>query len=209
MALVTAPLLSMDASGAVGGAVVFSKWKGRNYVRALVKPSNPKSGGQVGVRAMFAFLSQEWKNILPADQATWEDIAEAASFLPFNAYQQNGLLRNRNFLAPTQAYPAAQAMLVDTIGTFTATAGVRQITIEIDDSDTAGDNWGFLIFRSTGTGFTPAFDNLVHVLPRPAAGSLFFVDTPLVPDTYYYDAKPFTKDAVLGVLKGEINATVV
>ena len=103
MALVTAPLLSMDASGAVGGAIVFSKWKGRNYARALVTPSNPKSGGQVGVRAMFKFLSQEWKNLSAGDQATWEAIAEAASFLPFNAYQQNGLLRNRNFLAPAQA----------------------------------------------------------------------------------------------------------
>ncbi len=208
MALVTAPLLSMDASGAVAGAIVFSKWKGRNYVRALVKPSNPNSGGQVGVRAAFKFLSQQWKNIAPTDQATWEAIAEAASFLPFNAYQQNGLLRNRNFLGLSQAYPPTLTLAVDAINTFTATAGVRQITIALNDVDITGDNWGFLLYRSTLTGFTPAFDNLIAIVAAAGTTIVNFVDTPLVPDTYYYDAKPFTTDATIGALNGEINAVV-
>ena len=38
--------MSMDASGKFGGAIVFSKWKGRNVVRQLVIPSNPNSAGQ-------------------------------------------------------------------------------------------------------------------------------------------------------------------
>ena len=208
MALVTAPLLSMDASGQVGGAVVFSKWKGRNYVRALVKPSNPKSGGQVGVRAMFKFLSQEWAGTSDANKATWEAIAEANSFLPFNAYQQNGLLRNRNFLAPSKAYPPTMLNTITPIDTFTATAGVRQITIAVNDTGVNDPNWGFLLYRSTSTGFTPAFDNLIAVVVADATTLVSLVDTPLVPDTYYYDSKPFSFDAVLGVLKGEINATV-
>jgi len=46
MAKVTGPLMSMDASGAFGGALVFGKWKGRNTVHQLVTPANPNSAGQ-------------------------------------------------------------------------------------------------------------------------------------------------------------------
>jgi len=38
--------MSMDASGAYAGSLVFGKWKGRNTVRQLVTPANPQSAGQ-------------------------------------------------------------------------------------------------------------------------------------------------------------------
>ncbi len=208
MALVTAPLLSLDASGKVGDAIVFSKWKGRNYVRALVRPSNPKSGGQVGMRVMFAFLSQQWNGLAANDKATWESLAEAAAVAPFNSFMSKNLFRNRNFLAPSQDYPNATADTFDAIGTFNATAGERQISVTMNDADVNNENWGFMIFRSTGSGFTPAVDNLVHVIESNTSNEVTFVDTPLEPDTYYYDAKPFTFDGQLGTLKGEINAVV-
>lgn len=50
MAKVTGPLMSMDASGAFGGALVFGKWKGRNTVHQLVTPSNPNSANQEAAR---------------------------------------------------------------------------------------------------------------------------------------------------------------
>lgn len=50
MAKVTGPLMSMEASGAFGGALVFGKWKGRPTVRQLVIPSNPKSANQTVAR---------------------------------------------------------------------------------------------------------------------------------------------------------------
>jgi hypothetical protein len=46
MAKVTSPLMSLDASGSIAGALTFSKWKGRNYVRQLVIPANPRTTGQ-------------------------------------------------------------------------------------------------------------------------------------------------------------------
>lgn len=208
MALVKAPLLSLDASGALGNALVFSKWKGRPYVRSLVKPANPKSGGQVGVRAAFKFLSQHWGDGGASAQATWEDLAEQDVVSGFNAYMKQNLLRNRNFLAPGQEYPALVAQTASAIDTFAATAGERQITITINDDTLDDVNWGFLIFRALSTGFTPAFDNLVAIVEADGANVQSWVDTPLVPDTYYYDAKPFTVDASLGALKGEINGVV-
>lgn len=50
MAKLTGPLMSLDARGGFGGALVFSGWKGRSTVRQLVKPANPMSTGQVTAR---------------------------------------------------------------------------------------------------------------------------------------------------------------
>lgn len=51
MSKVSGPLMSMDASGKLADAIVFSKWKGRNYVRQLVIPYNPQSASQQETRA--------------------------------------------------------------------------------------------------------------------------------------------------------------
>lgn len=50
MAKVSGPLMSMDARGAFGGALVFSGWKGRATVRQLVIPANPQSTNQQAAR---------------------------------------------------------------------------------------------------------------------------------------------------------------
>lgn len=50
-AKVSTPLMSLDASGSVAKAITFSKWKGRNYVRQLVIPANPRTSGQQTTRA--------------------------------------------------------------------------------------------------------------------------------------------------------------
>jgi len=50
MAKVTGPLMSMDASGAFGGTLVFAKWKGRPTVRQFVTPSNPQTASQMAAR---------------------------------------------------------------------------------------------------------------------------------------------------------------
>ncbi len=208
MALVTAPLLSLDASGKVGDALVFSKWKGRNYVRALVRPSNPKSGGQVGMRSMFKFLSQEWAGIGASPKATWEALAEAAAVAPFNSFMSKNLFANRNFLAPSEGYPLDPTGTVDAIATFTATAGERQISIVLNSVTPSTEAWGWLLYRSLSSGFTPAFDNLIAVIAANAVANVTFVDTPLEADTYYYDAKPFSATGFIGSLDGEINAVV-
>lgn len=50
MAKVGGPLMSLEASGSVAGALTFAKWKGRQYVRQLVQPSNPQSAAQETAR---------------------------------------------------------------------------------------------------------------------------------------------------------------
>lgn len=50
MAKVKGPLMSMEASGAYGGTLVFGQRKGSSVVRQLVTPANPQSAGQEAAR---------------------------------------------------------------------------------------------------------------------------------------------------------------
>jgi len=84
MAKVTGPLMSMDASGKLGDAIVFSKWKGINYVRQYVIPANPedpdqgdqrivlggtgRACGKVAVTSPFNVKLAE-KSVIPAGQS--------------------------------------------------------------------------------------------------------------------------------------------
>lgn len=206
MALTTGPLMSLDASGSVGGALVFSKWKGRNYVRRLVKPANPRSGGQVGMRAMMKFLSQRWDALSAADKATWEARADATIISNFNAYTKLNLQRWRSFDAPSQTDPPATTGVVDVLTGEAATGGLRQILLEATIASAEGDNWGICIFRSTSSSFTTLWSNCIAVVYGYSGGSLEYIDTPLDPGTYYYNFRPFRDDGILGAEETEVNA---
>lgn len=208
MARVTGPLFSLDASGKVGGALVFSRWKGRSYVRRLVIPSNPKSGSQLGMRAMIAFLSQQWQNLTSANQASWQTLADATNISPFNAYVQFNQRNWRNFLAPGFNYPLARVQVQDALTAETATAGVRQITLDVTVADVTGTNWGVCIFRALASPVTTAWSNCIAVVLGESSDDVVYVDSPLAPDTYYYNFRAFTEDGLLGVEETEVNATV-
>lgn len=64
MAKVTGPLMSLDASGTVGNTAVFSKWKGRNYVRLRVTPMNPQSQGQADSRSRVGAIGKALSFVL-------------------------------------------------------------------------------------------------------------------------------------------------
>lgn len=64
MAKVTMPLMSGTASGGFAGTLVFANRKGKNVVRALVTPANPRNAGQTAARnaARVAAAGQKWCN---------------------------------------------------------------------------------------------------------------------------------------------------
>jgi hypothetical protein len=207
MVKVNAPMMSLDASGKLGGAIVASSWKGRHYFRTLVTPSNPKSGGQVGMRSMLRFLSQYWASLTANNQATWETRAEQLVASPFNAYCSLNLARWRNNRAPAQADPPAEDDAVGTIANTSATAGTRQITISAEVT-ALNQNWALAIYRSTTTGFSTSWSNCVQVIPAASAAAFTWVDSPLAAGTYYYNFRPISLHGVLGAEVGEVNATV-
>ena len=207
MARTIAPLFGFDASGKIGGSLVFAKWKGRPYVRRLVIPKNPKSPKQVSVRSMMTFLSQQWKNLDPAEQLTWDALAEQLIVSPFNAYTKVDQKRWGNFSAPGKTNPVLETGTLPAGTSLAALGGVLQATITTDLS-TPNDGWGILIFRSLTTGFATGFANLVKVNLHDTATDQIFVDTPLAAGTYFYNARPFTDDGLLGPEVGEESAVV-
>jgi len=72
MAVPTAPLLSFAASGQIAKSLVFSKWKGRPYIRRYVVPANPQSTAQQSTRNVFSWGNAVWKVAPALFQAPWD-----------------------------------------------------------------------------------------------------------------------------------------
>ncbi len=200
-------MLSLDASGQLGGAMVFSKWKGRNYVRTLVKPANPRSGGQVGVRAMFKYLAQIWDGLSDANKATWETRADQLKASTFNAFMSYNQKRWRDFNPPAKEDPATEVGTIPTGPTGVATPDVRSMTLVITDGVNPPD-WGYAIFRSLTGVFSLAFSNCIAVVPWSGGATTEYVDSPLDPATYYYNAIGFLGTGLEGADGTEFDGTV-
>lgn len=205
MVKVYAPCLSLDASGTIADAITFTKWKGRNVARQRVIPSNPRSGPQTGMRAMFAFLAKVWQSLTTAEQATWDDRAKADNISPFNAQVGYNQDRWRRFLCPSAEDPADETGTQPGAAVVTPTGGIRQIKLSIADDANAPD-YAYLIFRSeTGT-FTPGYDNCIAVVDWDNSGTTVYVDAPLTPGTYYYQVIGTLKTGLKGIASTEVSA---
>jgi len=206
MVKVLGPMFSFEASGTIGKIATFSKWKGRPYVRQRVVPANPRSALQVATRAMMRFLSQAWTSVGSTPQGTWDDLAASAQISPFNSYVGRNQNRFREFQAPSQSYPAAETGTPPVATLDSATGGPSYIDVAFTIT-TLNDVWGVMIFRSpTGT-FTPSRANLIAVIPVDDTGALVYTDSGLAAGTYYYDAKFFTEEGLLGDDEGEQSGT--
>jgi len=207
MVKVLGPMFSFEASGTIGKIATFSKWKGRPYVRQRVIPSNPKSPLQVSTRAMMRFLSQAWAGVGSTPQGTWEDLAAAAQISPFNSFISRNQQRYREFQAPSQTYPAAETGTEPAATLDSATAGPSYADLAFTIT-TLNDVWGVMIFRSPTSTFTPSRANCIAVIPVDGTGALVYTDSNLAAGDYYWDAKFFTKEGLLGEDEGEVTDTV-
>ncbi len=208
MVKVTGPGMSLDASGSLAKTLVFSKWKGRNYIRQHVVPANPKSGGQVGVRSMFKFLAQIWNGLSAANKATWEDRAEDLVASTFNAFMSYNQRRWRDFNAPSAEDPADETGVAPTGPTGVATPDVRAMTLVITDGVNPPD-FGYAIFRSLTGVFSLAWSNCIAVVPWGVGGTTEYIDSPLEPDQYFYNAIGFLETGLEGADGTEFDGTIV
>lgn len=92
MARVTGALFSMDASGQIGKALVYSKWKGRGYVREYVIPENPQTAKQVNVRTAFDLLVAEYQGEGNPLKLEFETYAKPFAMSGFNKYVARGMM---------------------------------------------------------------------------------------------------------------------
>lgn len=93
MAKLTAPLLSLDARGQIGSAVVYSYWRGVQYARVRVIPKLGIATGQVAARLLITDASQAWKNedspIDTAYKAAYAVAAQGQKYSGFNLFMMD------------------------------------------------------------------------------------------------------------------------
>lgn len=206
MARVKGPLFSMDARGSIGKTLVFSIWKGINYVRRHSIPSNPKSAAQVSMRSMFTFLSQIWNGLTAGNKATWDTRADSLNISPFNVFMAYSMDLWNHYKGPSKEYPAAEAGVGGLAPITTVSAGVKELSLSIAHGATSPD-WGWIIHRSTTTGFTPSRSTAVAVIETTADPDVY-LDVPLLTGTlYYYRIQGFADDSVMGTLEAETSGT--
>lgn len=182
MAKVQGPLMSLDASGTVANTAVFSKWKGRNYVRTRVVPANPKSAAQTGVRSTHAGLVKAFQanrttiNTNFATLAKQNSVSAFNAFIGFNQKRKSQGFYSANNPNPTNAAPANNATLL------AATVGGKYVRLTWTDAADA-NAWLFAIYRKLGSAPTGLNTEQVGLIPR---GAQVFEDGPLAAGTWYY-----------------------
>jgi len=119
MAKVTAPFLSLTASGTLGKTITASKWKGVVYMRTRVIPKLSMVATSVAVRLLIKDATQAWKAeatvgsvvINASYKAAFNLAAEGQALSGFNLYVRNAVAINYDgttspyydgtFVAPT------------------------------------------------------------------------------------------------------------
>ena len=206
MAIVTGPLMSVDASGKFGGSMVFSKWKGRNYARKLVIPSNPKEPKQVGVRSMLTFLAKAWAAIKVAEAADYQTLADAAEISTFNAYVGANLDRWQENKGPGQSYPPADASGATAITSAPLTGHADYVTAVVTPATNA-NIWGIMVWRDS-VSVVPTWANCIAVYFQASVAAHTFTDSPLAAGTYHYRFAQFNKDGVIGTILADASVVV-
>lgn len=205
MVKLTAPMMSLAASGTLAKAIVFSTWKGRAYARTRVIPANPRSGLQVGMRAGITIAPTLWNLALSAaDRAAWNAAVGAEAISGFNLFCRAGQKSLRNnygyFIQETDQSqsttpaappnPAATQDGTDLDITWDASAGAHTVHI----------------YHGLSTGFTSNIASLIAVAQDNP--ELWVHRNPGL-GTHYYDIRSVGLDGGVGALAGEFDQTVV
>ncbi len=88
MALVKAPLFSLDARGKIANTLVYAIWKGLNYCRQYVIPSNPNTADQQTIRGYFTDAVAAYQAEHQATKDAWNAAVKALGWAMsgFNYY---------------------------------------------------------------------------------------------------------------------------
>jgi hypothetical protein len=117
MAKVTGPLLSLDASGTIASTMVFSRWKGINYVRQRVIPTYSNTFKQAAIRLLVKDATQAWAGLSVTLKAAFEAAAAGMAMSGFNLFVRVSVSKN---------YDASTSPFYD--GVFTAPTSPTDIS---------------------------------------------------------------------------------
>jgi len=88
MAELTGPLFSLTASGTIGSALTYSRWRGVKYVRTRVVPANPHTAAQIAVRDVFRTLASIQATMTALGIAPWDAYAAGKPLTGRNAHTE-------------------------------------------------------------------------------------------------------------------------
>lgn len=205
MVRVKAPLMSLDASGTVGKSIVFASWKGRNYVRRHAIPANPSSGLQVGIRAVFKFVAQNYATLAAGDITDWTNLAAADNITPLDAQIRDAVSRARRNLGWRENTTDSDPGAIDAPTGGTATVQPKTLVVGWTEPAANKPDSCYALYGSTTTGFTPDVSNLIGVIAFPTVS---FTYTRLVSGTpYYFRVRGISKSGKLGTLLAQWTGT--
>lgn len=205
MALTKAPLFGLDASGTIAGSIVFSKWKGRTYVRRHAVPHNPRTGLQVGMRAGFKFVSQDFANLSPTIVDHWKTIADKTGITPLNAQIKAGQQNIRLGLGVIQDPTAAPGTTPNAPTGGAAAAEPKTLVLTWLHPGANPGDYTTMVWMSTVTGFTPSTATLIAVIPQ---SDLTYTVRALETGTpYYFKVAETNTDGTIGALSAQFTGT--
>lgn len=148
MARITFSPLIIAASGKVKDTV-FSKWKGRNYIRARVTPANPQSAAQTLVRDSLARCVTLWQSNNTRAKNAWDLYASPYSMSGYNKFvSANRALEQ----ASSELKYSAHNANIDLQSAMAAVSGSGSGEIDVTWSGgtIGGDYWCLIAVRKVG-----------------------------------------------------------
>lgn len=131
MSRTIAPLLSFGASGQIAKTQVYASWKGRQYARRYVIPTNPRSLEQTSTRDVFRWLNDAFRYFPSPAVAAWQLKARNNQITDRNQFIKDnlGFLRDEVDLTNLTISPAAGGGLA--AGAMLVTPGNDQLQIDL------------------------------------------------------------------------------
>lgn len=141
MAKTTAPALSFGASGQIASTMVYSRWKGRQYVRRHVVPSNPQTSEQSLTRNAFTWLQSVYKVAPSIVTDVWDAYAKGLVMTGRNGFTKQNLptLRPASDIVGMVMSPGALGGLPP--ASLTPTGGVGTMSLAVVAPSVLPQGW--------------------------------------------------------------------
>lgn len=149
MARITFSPLIVEASGKVKDTV-FSRWKGRAYIRARVTPANPQSSAQTAVRNSLARCVTLWQSFQTVAKTAWGLYATPYSISGYNAFMSACRALEQ---AGSELLAMPVNALIDEASAFAAASGGASGEIDLTWSGgtQSADHKAYVLVRESGT----------------------------------------------------------
>lgn len=110
MALLTGPLMSLQARGKFGDTIIYSGSKGRSYAKPYKQPTVRRYPTQRAVRAITKYLMQAWKDGTYLDKVAYEIMGKVSNFSGINAFQKFNFSRIFQGQGPVLSFPPSDGV---------------------------------------------------------------------------------------------------